>query len=120
MRLCRHRGDPARVRKALAGQAQRVLASVILLKDITLSEGLAALVALTALQFVVSWASRRSSGIAGLVRSAPRILLRDGQFLDDALDTERVTRGEVEAAIRKKGHGRIEEIAVVVLETDGR
>ena len=53
------------------------------------------------------------------MRSAPRILLRDGEFLDEALDHERVTRGEVEAAIRKKGGGRIEEVSAVVLETDG-
>ena len=57
--------------------------------------------------------------MAGLVRSAPRILLRDGAFLDEALDIERVTRGEVEAAIRKEGHGIIEEVSAVVLETDG-
>lgn len=96
-----------------------VLASVILLKDISLSEGIAALLALTLLQFAVTWLSRRFPAIAGLVRSAPRILLRDGKFLDQALDIERVTRGEVEAAIRKQGHGRIEDIAAVVLETDG-
>lgn len=96
-----------------------ILASVILLEDISLAEGLAALLALTVLQFAVTWLSRRSPAFAGLVRSAPRIVLRDGQFLDEALDIERVTRGEVEAAIRQQGHGRIEDITAVVLESDG-
>ena len=96
-----------------------IMASVILLKDISLAEGLTALLALTLLQFVVTWISRRSPAFAGLVRSDPRLLLRDGRFLEEALTIERVTHGEVEAAIRKKGHGRIEEISAVVLESDG-
>lgn len=96
-----------------------ILASVILLEDVSLSEGVAAFLGLAVLQFMVTWSSRRFASIAGLVRSAPRILLRDGRFLDEALDRERVTRGEVEAAIRKQGQGRIEDVNAVVLETDG-
>jgi uncharacterized membrane protein YcaP (DUF421 family) len=32
---------------------------------------------------------------------------------------ERVTGSEIDAAIRNAGHGRLEKIAAVVLETDG-
>ena len=54
-----------------------------------------------------------------VIRSDARILLKDGEFLEDEMKTERVTHGEIEAAIRGKGHGEIENIAAVVLETDG-
>lgn len=96
-----------------------ILSSVILLKDISLSEGVTAFATLTALQFIVTWISRRWGGFATLVRSDPRLLLRDGKFLDDALTKERVTREEVEAAIRKDGHGKVEDVTAVVLESDG-
>ena len=39
-------------------------------------------------------------------------------FLDAALRSERLTRGEAESAIRRSGHGSIGDVAAVVLETD--
>lgn len=96
-----------------------ILASTMILKDISLSEGFAAMVALVALQFVVSWLSVRVGWFKRLIRSDARLIFRDGRFLEDAMSEERVTHSEVLAAIRKKGHGRTEDIAAVVLETDG-
>ena len=96
-----------------------ILASSMILKDISLSEGLAAIVALVALQFIVSWLSVRVGWFKQLIRSDARLVFRDGRFLEDAMREERLTDSEVLAAIRKKGHGRIEDIAAVVLETDG-
>ena len=96
-----------------------VLAAIILTKDISWSEGVAAFVALAGLQWLVSWASVRFDFFKQVIRSDARLLLKDGEFLRDNMRDERVTQTEVEAAIRKKGHGSIERIAAVVLETDG-
>ena len=96
-----------------------ILASVILLKDVSLSEGIAAFAGLATLQFVVTWLSNRSERFAKALRSEPKLLLSDGKFHDEALMNERVTRDEVEAAIRKDGHGKVEEVTAVVLESDG-
>ena len=96
-----------------------ILSSTILLKDTSFSEGAGALLALAALQLCVSLTSRHWHGFAKTIRSEPRLLLRDGVFLDEALDTERIMRDEVEAAIRKDGHGRVEDVTAVVLESDG-
>ena len=96
-----------------------VLASIILTKDISWSEGIAAFVALAGLQRLVSWVSVKSEWFKQVIRSDARLLLKDGKFLYDNMLAERVTQTEVEAAIRKKGHGSIERIAAVVLETDG-
>ena len=96
-----------------------ILASVILLKDISLSEGVAAFGGLALLQLAVTWLSNQSQGFANAVRSKPKLLLSDGKFHDDALANERVTKSEVEAAIRKDGHGRVEDVTAVVLESDG-
>lgn len=95
------------------------LATVLLSKDVALSEGALAFAMLAILQYAVSALSVRSGTVKKFVRSEPRILCRDGRFLEEALREERVTESELDAAIRKEGIGRIEEVAVAVLETDG-
>ncbi|MEN7536285.1 DUF421 domain-containing protein [Aurantiacibacter flavus] len=96
-----------------------ILASTMIVKDISLSDGLVAMGVLVLLQFLVSWLSVRVRWFKRLIRSDARLIFRDGSFLEGAMREERVTQAEVLAAIRKKGHGKTEEIAAVVLETDG-
>lgn len=96
-----------------------ILASVILTEAVSWSEGFAAFFGLAVLQLLVTWTSNQSRTFAKVLRSEPKLLLRDGEFQDEALANERITRDEVEAAIRKKGHGKVEDVAAVVLESDG-
>lgn len=96
-----------------------VLSSIILTKSIAILEGIAAFVFLALLQWVVSFLSVRWGWFKQIIRSDARLLLKDGKFLEKEMQEERVTFGEIEAAIRGKGHGEIENIAAVVLETDG-
>ena len=95
------------------------LATIILSKDVPLAEGLLALVMLAALQFLVSSLSVRFLRLEEAVRSNPTCLVRDGHILEAELRGQRVTRSEVAAAIRKEGVGQIEDVAALVLETDG-
>ncbi|MBS7670385.1 DUF421 domain-containing protein [Croceicoccus sp. 1NDH52] len=96
-----------------------ILASTVLSKSAKILEGIFAFAALLLLQFIVSKTSAHWQRFAKFVRSEPKLLLRDGKFLDEALVNERFTRDEVIAEIRKEGHGRYEDIAAVVLESDG-
>jgi len=95
------------------------LATVLLSKDIALAEGALAFAMLAGLQFLVTKASVRWRWAKNLVRSKPRLLFRDGSFLEGPMRDERVTHDEIAQVIRQKGFGRIEEVAAVVLETDG-
>jgi uncharacterized membrane protein YcaP (DUF421 family) len=95
------------------------LATVLLSKDVALLEGALAFCMLAVLQWLVSRLSISSDRFSELVRSKPRLLVDDGSYREDALADERVTADEVDAAIRNAGVGRIEEVAAVVLETDG-
>lgn len=95
------------------------LATVLLSRDVPLAEGLLAFVMLAGLQYVVSRASLRWPGFRKLVRSNPRVLVRDGRYLEAAMAEERVTRDEIDSAIRKGGVGQVEKVAAVVMETDG-
>lgn len=74
---------------------------------------------LALLQWLVSRLSVFSDKFSKLVRSEPRLLVKGGVYRDNVLADERVTAAEVDAAIRNAGVGRIEDVAAVVLESDG-
>ena len=95
------------------------LASVILSKDVPLLEGMLAFVVLAVLQWIVSRLSISSAWFKHLIRSDPRLLFEEGSYLDAAMAAERVTRSEVDAAIRGAGFGRLDAVGAVVLESDG-
>ena len=96
-----------------------VLSATVLSVTVPLLDGAVALALLIALQFGVAWASLRAGWFRRMVKSRPTLLLRDGSFLEDAMRRERVDRDEVLAAIRTSGIGAMNEVAAVVLETDG-
>ena len=49
----------------------------------------------------------------------PTLIVKDGCFLDDAMKRVRVTAAEVRGAVRRHGIGAMEQVAAVVLESDG-
>lgn len=96
-----------------------ILATQLLSKDVALAEGLLGFAMLLGLQWLVTRLSIALPFFRDAVRNKPRLLCRDGKMRPQALKAERVTRSEVEAAIRNAGIGRLEDVAAVVLETDG-
>jgi uncharacterized membrane protein YcaP (DUF421 family) len=95
------------------------LATILLNKEVTLAEGVVALTLLIVLQYVITWLSVRSPWFEHMVKAEPTLLAHQGQFLDDALRRQRVTREEVVAALRSSGMTEISQAATVILETDG-
>jgi uncharacterized membrane protein YcaP (DUF421 family) len=95
------------------------LATVLLSKSVALAEGVLAFALLVGLQLVITWLSVRSPRFQSWIKAQPALLVHDGRFLDDALRRERVTREEIEAALRSQGIAAFEAVDAVVLETDG-
>ena len=95
------------------------LATIVLSTDVSFSEGALAFVTLCGLQWIVAWVSLRAGWFKRMIRSEPRLLFSDGRFLDRAMRDERILRQEVRAEIRNHGFGDCEDIAAVILETDG-
>lgn len=95
------------------------LATILLSRDVSLTEGAAALVLLVTLQFVATWLSVRWAPLRSALKSTPTLVLRDGELLSDALRRQRVTDNEIYQAIRSQGIGDVAQVAAVVLETDG-
>ena len=67
----------------------------------------------------MAYASSRSSSFYRLTTNTPRLLYDGSRFLEENLETERITRENVLAKIRERGHPNLASVAAVVLETTG-
>lgn len=95
------------------------LATVLLNRSIPLVEGLAAFALLIGLQFVITWLSVRFESVQDAVKAQPTVLVNRGVPVPEALKRQRVTREEVQAALRQSGQAEMDDRTTVVLETDG-
>ena len=95
-----------------------LLASGIVVKDVALVDALAAIALLFALQYIVTRSVLDQRWLRRLVKARPALLLRNGEYVRENMRSERVTEGEVLAAVRGSGISSLEQVAAVVLETD--
>ncbi|QDA36763.1 DUF421 domain-containing protein (plasmid) [Paracoccus liaowanqingii] len=95
------------------------LATVLLTASVPLVEGVVALALLVYLQYAITWASVRSDRFRALIKAEPTLLVHDGRPLEGAMKTQRVTRDEIDAALRSSGKTDLTQVKSVVLETDG-
>ena len=95
------------------------LATTILGTSIGLVDGILALFLLIFLQLTVAWLSVRSDRFKKFVKSEPRQLFHQGKFMEDAMRQERVRKEEILQAVRSQGIGSLEQVASIVLETNG-
>ncbi|TGD61724.1 DUF421 domain-containing protein [Tabrizicola sp. WMC-M-20] len=95
------------------------LAAVLLQKSIPLAEGVVALALLIFLQFAVAFVSVRSPKFAGLVRSEPTLLARNGAFCQGSMMQSRITEHEALSAVRSSGGRSLADVETLILESDG-
>lgn len=94
------------------------LATVLLSREVPLLNGLLAFALLIFAQFAITWVSTRSHGFRNVITSRPRLLVFQGEILDDALRQERLTEAEIQAAVRGSGMSTLAEVGAVILESD--
>lgn len=82
-------------------------------------QAMAALGAVFLVQYVLARGRVASRVFAQAVDNQPLLLMRDGEFLDAAMRSARVTRATLLEKIRASGAARLAEIGAVVLETTG-
>ncbi len=95
-------------------------ASTILLKDIPFIEGVSSILMLYLLQFLVTKYASVSLQFSNFILSEPRIVFYQGQFLPDAMRSERLTRQEIECAMRSQGINNFDDVEAVVFESDAK
>lgn len=96
-----------------------IFATVILNKDVSLSEGILAFAMLVFFQYLITYLSSRNKKVSKLVKSSPTLMAYKGQLLKANMLKERIDEDEIWAIIRKKGYSTLEETAAIILETDG-
>jgi uncharacterized membrane protein YcaP (DUF421 family) len=95
------------------------LATVLLNKQVSLSEGVLAFAVLIFLQYAITWSSVRWRPVRRTLTGTPNLVFHKGQFLRDSMRRTRVTDEEVLAAARNHGHADRSTIFAIILETDG-
>ena len=87
--------------------------------DTSVTGGLAAAGALLIANAVVTRLVWRYQKVRKLVEGSPTLLIHDGKILAGNLSKEKVTREELEQALREHGVADISAVSRAVLEVDG-
>lgn len=95
------------------------LATLLLSEQVALAEGVLALALLIGLQYLVAWGSVRSTAFSKAIHDEPRLVFYEGRFLEGSLRRERITRAEVQSAMRQAGYRDPGQVLAVVVETAG-
>ncbi len=97
-----------------------LMASGILLKDVSVADTTVAILVLAALQWGCTWLAVRSERFAALLKPPPRLLLDKGKVLKDSIVHERIAMAELEARLRQEGFTSLADANWVILETNGK
>ena len=104
---------------AVAVAIGSILGRVSTAREPSYIQGLAALVTLLVTHHVITFARARSPRVKRWVERPPRVLLRDGQVLTDALRREHLTEDDLMRKLREHDVHTLDEVELVVLEAKG-
>jgi uncharacterized membrane protein YcaP (DUF421 family) len=95
-----------------------LVASGIILDNVTVIEALLATGLLLGLQWTLTYWVPRWTMLEHVVKAQPTLLAERGKLLESSMLAERVTHDEIYAALRGAGLANIDEAEWVILETD--
>lgn len=87
--------------------------------DNSLLGGLISAATLVTINFLLDYATTASKRLERLVGGRPQILIRNGRLREQAIAAADLSRRDINAALRKAGCIRIDEVRVAMLETNG-
>lgn len=98
------------------------IADEIIYGDVSILTGVVTVVTIAAWDLLNSWAGYKSSFIERLTGSSPRVLVKDGRVIEEALARERVSRDELHSLLREQGldESDIVEVKAATLEPSGK
>ncbi|WP_265562185.1 DUF421 domain-containing protein [Sphingomicrobium arenosum] len=97
-----------------------LLASGILVPDISLASAIVAMATLGVCQFAVTKFFAMTDVADDAFKAEPRLLLHKGVWLDDAMVASRISRQEVLSRLRGEGVTSVNDVNWVVIEPDGQ
>ena len=87
--------------------------------DNSLVGGVAAACTLLLLNRGVAWVSGGNRRMRRFIQGSPTLLVHNGTPIEDHMARERVSLDELHRALREHGVGKLEDVALAVLEVDG-
>lgn len=93
--------------------------SSMMLAKVTIAEGSAALAVIILMQYVLAWTARESKPMEKLINSSPTMVFYRGEFLEEAMKKEVLTKEEIYAEIRKYRLLDVDQVEAVVMELNG-
>lgn len=87
--------------------------------DNSLIGGLISATTLVGLNFIVAFTTYRFKAVEVLVEGRPQVLIHNGRLYELALTEARLTRHELDAALRRSGCTDVEDVRYAVLENNG-
>lgn len=97
-----------------------ISATTILSKDTKFFDGVAALVTITLLQFIVAKISVKSQRFNKIIKAEPTLLYYDGEYIDHNMKKMRVSRDDVLQEVRINSGITMEGVKAVLLEANGK
>ncbi len=88
--------------------------------DNSLLAGIILATTLVVLNYLVGLATFKSKQIEALVEGRPEILIHNGRLYKEALNREKITQHELNAALRAAGCSGVQEVRFAVLENNGQ
>jgi uncharacterized membrane protein YcaP (DUF421 family) len=87
--------------------------------DNSLVGGLISATTLVSLNFLVGLASYRSKKLESIIEGRPEVLIHNGKLFEEVMAKAKLTRHELNAALRQAGCTCIEDVHSAILENNG-
>lgn len=89
-------------------------------EDFSVTNSVIGLTTVFSLVFLTSLLKQNSQSVERLIEGTPSLLVERGKFVEENLNKERITPGEVFGEMHKSGLERLSEVKWAILETDGK
>lgn len=91
---------------------------ILTAKSVGIAEAITAFALLAFLQYIFAVFEIRSKFFKKLVTNSPALLYYRGEFHERNLKEARLSKDELLGAARKKGYGSLQDVEVIILESD--
>jgi uncharacterized membrane protein YcaP (DUF421 family) len=87
--------------------------------DNSVQGGLISATALVLLNYGVGLLTFKSKKLEALIEGRPQVLIHDGKLFEDVMKASKLTRHELQAALRQAGCTCVEDVRSAILENNG-
>lgn len=91
----------------------------IIYGDVSIAQGLVAIVVVAAAKYVTAWLTFWDHGLNKILEGTPTEIVRHGEFVREGMREELMNEKEVLATLRLQGVADMREVERAVLEVDG-